>query len=159
MRGKKLMNRNFTTKVLKLKPKLKIKQEFHKSRCNFFFAVTIICLNEALFQGRNQLDNIQQGTIGESHEIIREVASRRMSPTQKSNKVRDFPQFTPPNFSLRVSLLPKGVVLVDLEPDISLVEVQILNCDVEDVLTRGIMSSSHCINTPLTLGTFFFIVL
>ena len=69
--------------------------------------------------------------------------------------MRDFSQFTPPNFSHRVSLLPKGVVLVDLEPDILIIEVQILNSDVEDVLTRGIMSSSHCINTPLPPGTFF----
>ncbi|KAJ8422132.1 hypothetical protein Cgig2_024219 [Carnegiea gigantea] len=51
-------------------------------------------------------------------------------------------KFTPPNFSLGVSqeateALPKGVVLVDSEPDVLITEAQVLNCDMEDVLTRG----------------------
>ncbi|KAJ8423197.1 LOW QUALITY PROTEIN: hypothetical protein Cgig2_019239 [Carnegiea gigantea] len=48
--------------------------------------------------------------------------------------------------------LPNGVVLVYSEPDILTTEVQVLNYDVENVLTRGIMSSAH-INTPLPVGT------
>ena len=60
-----------------------------------------------------------------------------------------------PSFSLGASqeekqALRKGVVHVDSEPDIPTRKVQVLNCDVEDVLTRDIMSSTHCISTPLS---------
>ena len=71
--------------------------------------------------------------------------------------VHDFSHFKSPSFSLGVSqekkqVLPKGVILVDLEPNISTLEVQVLNYDVEDVLTICVMSPAYCISTPL-LGT------
>ncbi|KAJ8423861.1 hypothetical protein Cgig2_027122 [Carnegiea gigantea] len=87
------------------------------------------------------------------------VASWGTHPSQESKKgtVHDFPHFTPPSVSLRVSqekkqVVPKGVILVDLESNIPTLEVQVLNYDVEDVLTICVMSLAHCISTPL-LGT------
>ncbi|KAJ8421008.1 hypothetical protein Cgig2_028062 [Carnegiea gigantea] len=50
--------------------------------------------------------------------------------------------------------LPNGVVCFDSEPDIPTEKLQVLNCDVEDVLIRGITSSTHYISTPLPPGTF-----
>ncbi|KAJ8435775.1 hypothetical protein Cgig2_019194 [Carnegiea gigantea] len=54
--------------------------------------------------------------------------------------------------------LPKGVVLVDSEPNIVAVEVQVVNHDMKNVLTRGIMSSTHYINTPLLLVLLFVVL-
>ncbi|KAJ8421403.1 hypothetical protein Cgig2_000438 [Carnegiea gigantea] len=87
IRRKKLIKRNITTDVLKLKLKLKIEHECQRSR-------------------------------GE--------------PT-----------------------LPTGVIFVDLELGISTIEVQGLNCDVQDVLKRGTMNFMHCNSTTLPAGTCF----
>jgi len=69
--------------------------------------------------------------------------------------VCDFPQFTSPSFSLGVyqeekHALPKGVVPVNWEPDIPTIELQVLNYDLEDILTRAIMSSANYSSTPLS---------
>ncbi|KAJ8425625.1 hypothetical protein Cgig2_024280 [Carnegiea gigantea] len=48
--------------------------------------------------------------------------------------------------------LPEGVVIVDSQPDIIAVAVQIINYDVEDVVTRCVTTSAQCISTPLLPG-------
>ncbi|KAJ8426722.1 LOW QUALITY PROTEIN: hypothetical protein Cgig2_004221 [Carnegiea gigantea] len=73
------------------------------------------------------------------------------------DKVHDFPQFTISSFSLRVSQeekesLPKGVIIVDLQPDYLAAAVRVINCDVEDVVTRCMMTFAQCINPPLLPG-------
>ncbi|KAJ8424153.1 hypothetical protein Cgig2_001615 [Carnegiea gigantea] len=65
--------------------------------------------------------------------------------------------FAIPSFSLRVSQeekesLPKGVV-VDSQLDILVVAAQVINCDVEDVVMRCMVTSAQCISTPLLLDT------
>ncbi|KAJ8421667.1 hypothetical protein Cgig2_007972 [Carnegiea gigantea] len=40
--------------------------------------------------------------------------------------------------------LPKGVVLLDSEPNIPIPEMHVLNYDVQDVRMRCMMSSAHC---------------
>ncbi|KAJ8423852.1 hypothetical protein Cgig2_024098 [Carnegiea gigantea] len=73
--------------------------------------------------------------------------------------VDDFPKFTPPSFTLGVSqeekeTLPEGVVIADSKPDILTVKVQVVNCDVRDILMRCTKSSTQCSSTPLPPGTF-----
>ena len=72
--------------------------------------------------------------------------------------MHNFPQFAISSFSIGVSqeekeALPKGVVVIDLQPDILASVVQVINCDVEDVVTRCMMTSAQCISTPLLPGT------
>ena len=73
------------------------------------------------------------------------------------DSMHDLPKFTPPNFTHGVSqeekeALPKGVVIVDSEPDIPKAKVEVLNCDVEDILIRGMKSSAQSNTTPLPPG-------
>ncbi|KAJ8426238.1 hypothetical protein Cgig2_018523 [Carnegiea gigantea] len=63
-------------------------------------------------------------------------------------------KFTIPRLSLGVSQeekesLLEGVIIVDSEPDSLVVAVQVINCEVEDVVTRCMMTSAQCISTPL----------
>ena len=72
--------------------------------------------------------------------------------------MHDFPQFTIPNFSPRVSqkekdALPEGVVVANLQPDSLAAAVQVINCDVEDIVTRCMTASAQCISTPSLPGT------
>ena len=72
--------------------------------------------------------------------------------------VHDFPQFAICDFSLGLSqeqkqALPEGVVIVDSQPDILVAAVQVINCDLEDVITRCMMTYAQCICTPLLPGT------
>ncbi|KAJ8449206.1 hypothetical protein Cgig2_021670 [Carnegiea gigantea] len=105
--------------------------------------VAVESMSDALIRDTPKKSKVEPG-------FSRKTSSRGM--------VCDFPQFTPPNFNFRVSqedkqALPKRVVLLDSEPDILTTELQVLNCGVDNVLTRGIISSAHCISTPLPLVT------
>ena len=50
--------------------------------------------------------------------------------------------------------LPKGVVVVDSQPNILATAVQLINCHMEDVVTRYITTSAQCISTSLLPCTF-----
>ncbi|KAJ8427652.1 LOW QUALITY PROTEIN: hypothetical protein Cgig2_010665 [Carnegiea gigantea] len=153
---KKLMKRNIAAKVMKMKLKPRMKQEFQRT----------------LFRdGRNQFDNNSNRLLAEVITKLEELIPRARTPLKRIRKVAakltsdaliskrpnksnsrilvllqdsyesegflmDIEKhfvgsratFTPPSFSLGVSheekeALPKGVVIVDLEPDIPIAKV------------------------------------
>ncbi|KAJ8425630.1 hypothetical protein Cgig2_024285 [Carnegiea gigantea] len=109
--------------------------------------------------GRGYLeDTLDKTSMTDMEEQVNEEEHHSKSVEDKGyqDMVHDFPQFAIPSFSLGVSqdekeALPKGVV-VDSLPDILAVAVQVINCDVEDVITRCVMTSAQCISTPLLPG-------
>ncbi|KAJ8427231.1 hypothetical protein Cgig2_023068 [Carnegiea gigantea] len=90
--------------------------------------------------GRRYLKDILDKTTATDEEEEVNQEERRSKNVDDKAKAED---------QTRVSkvkaTLPQGVALVDSELDIPTAEVQVLNCDVEDVLTRCIMSSQHTI--------------
>jgi len=74
------------------------------------------------------------------------------------DKVHDFLQFDVPSFSLEVSqeekeAQPEGVFIVDSQPHSLEAAVQVINCDVEDIVTKYMTTSAQCTSIPSLPGT------
>ncbi|KAJ8420427.1 hypothetical protein Cgig2_014306 [Carnegiea gigantea] len=160
------MKRNITVKVLKMKAL------FRDGRAttnlivtsNRWLAKVMTELEELILGAHSPLKRVRK-VANElvSDTLIRDRPKRSNSRTPKTQGLlihidtiekhfmgsRD--KFTIPSFSLGVSqeekkLLPEGVVVVDLHSDSLATAVQVINCDVEDVVTLCMTTSTQRIN-------------
>ncbi|KAJ8420849.1 hypothetical protein Cgig2_023138 [Carnegiea gigantea] len=116
-------------------------------------------LEELIPKARSPLKRVRK-VAGESvsNAIIRDTSKRSKTRTLinaiekhfagSRDKVHDFTLFAISNFSLGVSqeekeLLLEGVVVVDSQPDSLAGAVQVINYDLEDIVTRCVTTSPH----------------
>ncbi|KAJ8420608.1 hypothetical protein Cgig2_023942 [Carnegiea gigantea] len=83
------------------------------------------------------------------------VSDALISDRPKGSRSRTL--FDVPSFRLGVSqeekeVLPKGVVVVNSQPDSLAIVVQEINCDVEDIVMKCMTTSAQCISTSSLPG-------
>ncbi|KAJ8434371.1 hypothetical protein Cgig2_031617 [Carnegiea gigantea] len=93
----------------------------------------------------------------ESDGFLMQIDEIEKNYTGSQDKMHPFPQFGILSFSLGMSqeekeVLPKGVLVVDSHPDSLAAAVQVMNCDMEDIVMECMTTSAQRINTPSLLG-------
>ncbi|KAJ8422306.1 hypothetical protein Cgig2_014531 [Carnegiea gigantea] len=108
----------------------------------------------------NRFDNNQQLTTGGSHNRVEELIPGAHSPLRRVRKVAAelmsdaLIKDTPKRLKNRMSIdeIENHFVGSREKPDSLAAAVQVVNCDVEDVVARCMTTSAQCISTPLLPG-------